>query len=80
LRILATTGAIPNDALVVSNRLAADVRLALVRWILAISGSRAQALSGELFGADAFRVASPTHFEPLRRLVAMARMRAARPS
>ncbi len=79
VRILATTGAIPNDALVASNRMPTEARLALTRWVLALSGSRAQKLSADLFGAESFRVAEPAHFEPLRRLVAVARTRSIRP-
>jgi phosphonate transport system substrate-binding protein len=75
LRLLATTGAIPNDALVVSSSLPADLRLSLLRWVLNLGAGRAQQLCAELFGADAFQVSSPAHFDPLRRLVSVARSR-----
>jgi ABC-type phosphate/phosphonate transport system substrate-binding protein len=76
IRLLATTGAIPNDALVVSNDLPTDIRSSLLRWALNLrSGTRGQELCSELFGADSFRVSAPTHFDPLRHLVNEARVR-----
>jgi phosphonate transport system substrate-binding protein len=75
LRILATTGAIPNDAIVASARLPTDTRLAVLRWVLAPRGSRAQEICLDLFGAEGFRTSQATHFDPLRRLVAIAETR-----
>jgi phosphonate transport system substrate-binding protein len=73
LRVLAMTGAIPNDALVVATSVPSELRLSLLRWLLNLGPGRALQLCGELFGADAFQVSSPAHFDPLRRLVARSR-------
>ena len=74
LAVLATTGAIPNDAIVVSNDLPAEVRGSVLRWLMSPHVGRSQVLCRELFDADVFRVASESHFAPLRRMLATARV------
>jgi phosphonate transport system substrate-binding protein len=75
LEVLATSGSIPNDAIVVSTTLPSDVRSQLLRWLISMRSPSAKRLCADLFSADSFRVASTAHFEPLRRIVLAARAR-----
>jgi phosphonate transport system substrate-binding protein len=69
---LTVVGPIPNDAVVVSSVLPAALREIVQRFFLDLE-ERAKAVSRDLFSADDFRVASPTHFAPLRRILAAAK-------
>jgi ABC-type phosphate/phosphonate transport system substrate-binding protein len=73
LRLLAVSGPIPNDAIIVSTALPVDVRTQLLRWFLDLKGARAQKLCLELFGAGGFRVAAPEHFAALQQMMQVAR-------
>jgi phosphonate transport system substrate-binding protein len=73
LDALMVTGAIPNDALVLSTRLPAELRARLTRWLLVDIPARARQLTLELMGASHFRAAQPGHFAPLRRILTAAR-------
>jgi phosphate/phosphite/phosphonate ABC transporter binding protein len=73
VHVLTTSGAIPNDAIVVSRSLPADVRSKLLRWLLDLRGQRAKGLCTDLFGAENFRIATREHFEPLRRILIAAK-------
>jgi phosphonate transport system substrate-binding protein len=74
LRILAATGPIPNDAIVVSSRLPIDLRSKLLRWFLDLRDERAKKHCAELFGASSFRVAADEHFAALQQMMWAARM------
>jgi len=73
LRLLAVSGPIPNDAIIVSSALPVDVRTQLLRWFLDLKHPRAQKLCTELFGAGGFRVAAPEHFAALQQMMQVAR-------
>ena len=73
LRLLAATGPIPNDALIVSSQLRVDMRSRLLRWFLDLRDERAKRYSSDLFGASAFRVAAPEHFAALQQMLRAAR-------
>ncbi len=73
LRLLAATGPIPNDALVVSSQLSVDTRSRLLRWFLDLRDERVKKFCGDLFGASAFRVAAPEHFAALQQMMWAAR-------
>jgi phosphate/phosphite/phosphonate ABC transporter binding protein len=73
VHVVTTSGAIPNDAIVASKSVAADVRSKVLRWLLDLRSTRARSLCADLFGAEAFRLAIPEHFEPLRRMMIAAR-------
>jgi phosphonate transport system substrate-binding protein len=75
VQLITTSGTIPNDAIVVSRTLGPDVRSKLLRWLLDLRSPRGRTLCNELFGADGFRIATPEHFEPLRRILLSARVR-----
>jgi hypothetical protein len=49
------------------------VRSKVLRWLLDLRSPRAKSLCTDLFGAEAFRIATPEHFEPLRRMLIAAR-------
>ncbi len=70
LEALTVTGPIPNDAILVSPKLPADVRSQITRWFVSLQEDRARQLSAELLNATEFRVASFGHFGPLRQLIA----------
>ncbi len=72
LDALTITGAIPNDALVLSPRLAPEVRAKLTRWLLVDMPERARQLTLDLMGASQFRLAQAGHFAPLRRILTAA--------
>jgi phosphonate transport system substrate-binding protein len=72
LRVLATAGPIPNDAMVAANVFDEDIRRRLLQWLRAPS-DRAKAIFFELLRAEGFRPAQPAHFEPLRKLLEEAR-------
>jgi phosphonate transport system substrate-binding protein len=73
VRLVATSGSIPNDAIVAARTMAAETRSKVLRWLLELRGDRAKSLCRDLFGADSFRIASAEHFEPLRRMLIAAR-------
>jgi ABC-type phosphate/phosphonate transport system substrate-binding protein len=73
LRMLAATGPIPNDAIVVSSQLPATLRSTLLRWFLDLRDDRVKKHCAELFGASAFRVAAPEHFTALQQMMWAAR-------
>jgi phosphate/phosphite/phosphonate ABC transporter binding protein len=73
--VVATTGTIPNDTVLLSRSLEPELRSKILRWLLDLRSPRARALSAELFGADSFRVGSPAHYEPLKRILIAARAR-----
>jgi phosphonate transport system substrate-binding protein len=79
VHVLTTSGAIPNDAIVVSRAVAADVRSKILRWLLNLQTPRAKSLCSDLFGAEGFRIATPEHFEPLRRILIAARAHGSMP-
>jgi phosphonate transport system substrate-binding protein len=79
VRVVTTSGAIPNDAIVVSRAAAPEVRSKLLRWLLNLRTARAKSLCQDLFGAEAFRIATREHFEPLRRILIAARARGSLP-
>jgi ABC-type phosphate/phosphonate transport system substrate-binding protein len=72
LGALTITGAIPNDALVLSPRLPPELCARITRWLLVDMPPRARALTLELMGASHFRAAQPGHFAPLRRILTAA--------
>jgi phosphate/phosphite/phosphonate ABC transporter binding protein len=73
LRLLAATGPIPNDAIIVSSQLPVDVRSKLLRWFLDLRDERVKKHCAALFGASAFRVAAPEHFAALQQMMRAAR-------
>jgi phosphonate transport system substrate-binding protein len=73
LRVLAATGPIPNDAIVVSSQLSVDLRSRLLRWFLDLREGRATRFCADLFGAGAFRVAATEHFTALQQMMWAAR-------
>jgi ABC-type phosphate/phosphonate transport system substrate-binding protein len=73
LRLLAATGPIPNDALIVSSQLRVDMRSRLLRWFLDLRDERAKRYAKDLFGASAFRIAAPEHFSALQQMLRAAR-------
>jgi phosphonate transport system substrate-binding protein len=75
IAVLATSGAIPNDAIVVSTGVSVDVRAKLLRWLLELRTPQAKKLCADLFAADSFRVAAKEHYEPLRRMLLAAEVR-----
>src|SRR6202044_2174074 len=73
LRVLAATGPIPNDAIVVSSQLSVDLRSRLLRWFLVLREGSATRCCAGLFGAGAFRVAAAEHFTALQQMMWAAR-------
>jgi ABC-type phosphate/phosphonate transport system substrate-binding protein len=73
VRLLAATGPIPNDAVIVSSQLPVEMRSKLLRWFLDLKDERAKKFCGDLFGAGAFRVAAPEHFLALQQMMRAAR-------
>ncbi len=72
LDALTITGAIPNDALVLSPALTANQRAKIQRWFIMDMPARARQLTLDLMGASEFRAGSLSHFAPLRRMLAAA--------
>jgi phosphonate transport system substrate-binding protein len=72
--VLATSGPIPNDAMVASSSIAASARSALTRWLLDPT-PRARDLLRRLLGAGEFRVPDPRHYDPLRHMLRAAHAR-----
>ena len=79
VHVVTTSGAIPNDAIVASRNVAPDVRSKVLRWLLDLRSPRAKSLCADLFGAEAFRIATPEHFEPLRRILIAAKAHGSMP-
>jgi ABC-type phosphate/phosphonate transport system substrate-binding protein len=74
VELIATTGAIPNDAIVGSAKLPLPVRAAITRFLIDLS-PRGKQLFDQLLQASEFRVSRPGHFEPLKHMVRVARVR-----
>jgi phosphonate transport system substrate-binding protein len=72
--LVTTAGPIPNDAIVAAARLPSSVKTALTRWLLNLD-ERSKAILTELFHVKAFKLSTPTHFEPLRHMLRAARAR-----
>jgi phosphonate transport system substrate-binding protein len=72
VRVLATAGPIPNDAMLASSALDDEMRKRVLAWLRA-PGERAKQLFFELLRAEGFRPAQPSHYEPLRKLLEEAR-------
>lgn len=72
--IVASAGPIPNDAIVGSSKLPLPLRARLTRWLLELdpNGKR---LFQQLLRASEFRVFPSAHFEPLKHMVRLARVR-----
>jgi phosphonate transport system substrate-binding protein len=69
---LATIGPIPNDVIVASNKLAPELRARIFRWFLDPE-PRALEILAELVRADSCRAPTPSHYEPLRKMIAAGR-------
>jgi phosphonate transport system substrate-binding protein len=69
VEILTTVGPIPNDALLVADRLPAEVCALLQRWLLSLESARARAIFRETLRADGFQMATSVHYAPLRKLM-----------
>ncbi|MBP9112397.1 MAG: phosphate/phosphite/phosphonate ABC transporter substrate-binding protein [Polyangiaceae bacterium] len=74
VEVVAVAGEIPTDGFVVSKKVDAATRLSIARWFLTPDES-AKTLLQELVGASEFRIPSESHFEPLRELLRVARVR-----
>jgi phosphate/phosphite/phosphonate ABC transporter binding protein len=72
--MLTSTGAIPNDAIVGTSKLPLPLRASVTRFLLELS-PRGKQLFEQLLRATEFRVSRPNHFEPLKHMVRMARVR-----
>jgi phosphonate transport system substrate-binding protein len=79
VKVLATIGPIPNDAIVASMDLSPMARLNVKKWLLDLDGP-ARALFGQLLSADAFRLSDEQHFAPVRAMVARAKVHGFDPS
>ncbi len=66
--LLATAGPIPSDAIVLSRRLPADLKAALVAQVTALPKAVLHEV-GRLLGADGFAPAPASHFATMRRLL-----------
>jgi phosphonate transport system substrate-binding protein len=75
VEVLATIGPIPSDVIVVSNRLPNDLRARIFRWFIDPESPRATRLLHELVRADSCRAPTPSHYEPLRRMILAAGVR-----
>jgi phosphonate transport system substrate-binding protein len=75
---LATIGPIPNDMIVASNKLSPEMRARLFRWFLDPQ-PRVLEILGELVRADSCRAPTPSHYEPLRKMIAAASKRGETP-
>ena len=74
VEVVAVAGEIPTDGFVVSKKVDAATRLSIARWFLTPDES-AKTLLQDLVGASEFRIPSESHFEPLRELLRVARVR-----
>jgi ABC-type phosphate/phosphonate transport system substrate-binding protein len=72
--MLTSTGAIPNDAIVGTSKLPLPLRASVTRFLIELS-PRGKQLFEQLLRATEFRVSRPGHFEPLKHMVRMARVR-----
>jgi len=74
VEVLTTAGPIPNDAIVGSSKLPLPTRAAVTRFLLEVS-AREKQLFEQLLRATEFRVSRAGHFEPLKHMVRIARVR-----
>jgi len=75
VEVMATLGPIPSDVIVASNRLPTELRTRIFRWFIDPESPRASQLLHELVRADSCRAPTPSHYEPLRRMILTAGMR-----
>ncbi len=74
VELLASAGPIPNDAIVGSSKLPLPLRASITRFFLDI-GPRGKQLFEQLLRANEFRVFPAGHFDPLKHMVRVARVR-----
>ena len=74
IEMLTSTGAIPNDAIVGTSKLPLPLRASVTRFLLELT-PRSKQLFDQLLRATEFRVSRPGHFEPLKHMVRVARVR-----
>ncbi len=74
VEMLTSTGAIPNDAIVGTSKLPLPLRASVTRFLLELS-PRGKELFEQLLRATEFRMSRPGHFEPLKHMVRVARVR-----
>jgi phosphonate transport system substrate-binding protein len=74
VKMIASAGPIPNDAIVGSAKLPLHLRGSLTRWLLHLS-AREQELFHRLLRSAEFRVFAPAHFDPLKHMIRAARSR-----
>jgi len=74
VEMLTSTGAIPNDAIVGTSKLPLPLRASVTRFFLELE-PRGKQLFEQLLRATEFRVTRPGHFDPLKHMVRMARVR-----
>jgi len=72
--MIGSTGAIPNDAIVGTSKLPLPLRASITRFLLEPT-PRGKQLFDHLLRATEFRVSRPGHFEPLKHMVRVARVR-----
>ncbi len=75
VELLASAGPIPNDAIVGSSKLPLPLRASVTRFLLDAGGARGKRLFEQLLRATEFRVFPAGHFDPLKHMVRVARVR-----
>lgn len=69
VEVLVTIGPVPNDAIMASSTLDAELRSRILRWFLDPPAPRAKQLLADLVRAESCLAVGPAHYEPLRRLM-----------
>ena len=72
IEVIATVGPIPNDVILASSKLPPELRTRVFRWLLDPDTKRAREVLVELVRAESCRATTPSHYEPLRRMIAAA--------
>jgi phosphate/phosphite/phosphonate ABC transporter binding protein len=78
VEVVATMGPIPNDAIVASPSLEPELQARILRWFLD-PAPRAKQILAELVRAESCLAVTPSHYEPLRRLMQQSAARGVTP-
>jgi ABC-type phosphate/phosphonate transport system substrate-binding protein len=79
VEVLATIGPVPNDAIMAASSLDSVLRARILRWFLDPPVARAKQLLADLVRAESCLAVTPSHYEPLRRLMQQSAARGVTP-
>ena len=79
IEVIASIGPVPNDAIMAGSWIEPELRARILRWFLDPPVARARKLLADLVCAESCLAVTPSHYEPLRRLMQQSAARGVTP-